>query len=70
MISLLWVTSNAIRQDRLLSKVKDIEGKGGVAIVTPGSSHAWSLKPVLDAEDTTKKVARVWMLRAIRHQMY
>ena len=69
-ISALGDFYNAIRQDRLLSKVKDIEGKGGVAIVTPGSSHAWSLKPVLDAGDTTKKVARVWMLRAIRHQMY
>lgn len=39
---------NRMRQDSLLSKIKAIEADGGVAIVTPGASHAYQLKDVLE----------------------
>ena len=41
-------TWNRLRQENLLRKIKEIEDRGSVAIVTPGYSHAYSLKHVLE----------------------
>ena len=43
-VSAIGEVYNAARQERMLNRVKDIETKGGVAIVAPGSSHAYNLK--------------------------
>jgi tetratricopeptide (TPR) repeat protein len=44
---------NRIRQENLLTKIKQEEGNGVVAIATPGASHAYALKPFV--ERTFKK---------------
>jgi hypothetical protein len=40
---------NALRQQNLIRKMRKIEEAGGVAIVTPGASHAWNLKFAVEA---------------------
>lgn len=59
-VSAIGEAYNAARQDNLVKKIKKIENEGGVAIVTPGSSHAWSLKPVLEKRKAEAS-ARDWM---------
>ena len=44
---------NSARQDNMLSKIKKIESEGGVAIVTPGATHAYNLKHVLAPKNAT-----------------
>jgi hypothetical protein len=48
-------TFNRMRQDQMLQRIKEIEASGGVAIVTPGASHAYEMKPLLDAFDSSAK---------------
>ena len=43
-VSAIGEVYNAARQEHMLNRVKDIEAKGGVAIVAPGSGHAYNLK--------------------------
>ena len=62
-ISALGEVYNAARQDNMLKRIRDIEKEGGVAIVAPGASHAWSLKPHLEAKGKTsaQRVASAWV---------
>lgn len=39
---------NRLRQENLLRKVHTVEQEGSIAIVTPGASHAYSLKFILE----------------------
>jgi hypothetical protein len=39
---------NRLRQENMLNKIKRIEDNEGIAIVAPGSSHAYSLKFILE----------------------
>jgi|CXWL01.1.fsa_nt_gi hypothetical protein len=39
---------NRLRDENMLRKIKEIEKLGAVAIVTPGASHAYSLKHILE----------------------
>ncbi len=41
-------TWNRLRQENLLRKIKTIEKHGDITIVTPGASHAYSLKYILE----------------------
>jgi len=47
-ISAVGEVYNAARQDRLLARVKEVEDAGGVAIVSAGASHIYSLKPAVE----------------------
>jgi len=39
---------NYVRDRNLLEKIKRIEDAGGIAVITPGASHAWELKGAIE----------------------
>jgi len=45
---------NRLRQENMLKKIKDVEMSGSIAIVTPGASHAYSLKLILERDFISK----------------
>lgn len=65
-VSALGDVYNAARQENLLRKIKTVEADGGVAIVTPGASHAYQLKHVIEGEPRGKsasaRVADRWQI--------